>query len=148
MNNQFEKFQVTELKFKAIRILLDSGSTATEIAAYMGCGTTTVNRIRRCDTYEEYKQLMAAVAAGNRARNERKRAAVAAPVVPAVPVAPVPAPAPEPPKQVVEYRQSVTVQATHYMEMELKRHTELLTAISNKLAFIVEELAGPTKEAK
>ena len=33
------------------------------------------------------------------------------------------------------------------METELRRHTELLTQISNKLAAIIEDLYG-TKEAK
>lgn len=44
--------------------------------------------------------------------------------------------------QVVEHRQSIVVQANHYMMEELKKQTETLKLISNKLAFIVDELTG------
>jgi hypothetical protein len=46
----------------------------------------------------------------------------------------------EAPPQVVEHRQSVTVIANHYMMEQLQEQTRLLTLISNKLAFIVEQL--------
>lgn len=150
MSNQ-EKFQVTELRFKAIKILLESGSSTVDCAAYMGCGTTTIKRISMCETFADYKQLMAAVAIENKARKERQKAAAlastSAPVKPAVPAA---SPAPvqqEQPTQVIEHRQSVTIQATHYMESELKKQTELLTIISKKLAAIIDDLYG-VKEAK
>lgn len=157
MNNQTEKFHVTELRFKAIKILLESGSTAMDVARYMGCGTTTVKRISACDTFADYKALMAAVSIENKARKERQKAAAlavlaaqekpAAPVKPAVPATPPVPVQQEPPKQVVEYKQSVTIQATHYMENELKKQTELLTIISKKLAAIIDDLYG-VKEAK
>ena len=41
---------------------------------------------------------------------------------------------------VVEHHQSITVQATHYMETELRSQTELMKGISNKLAHIMETL--------
>ena len=40
----------------------------------------------------------------------------------------------------VVHEQSVTIQATHYMMEELRRTNELLTLISNKLAFVVDQL--------
>ena len=49
-----------------------------------------------------------------------------------------PAPAQQP--QVVEHRQTVTIQATHYMMQEMKRTNELLELISRKMAFIVDQL--------
>ena len=42
--------------------------------------------------------------------------------------------------QVVEHRQSVTIQATHYMMQEMKKTNELLELISRKLTFIVDQL--------
>ena len=52
---------------------------------------------------------------------------------------------PPAPVQVVEHRQTVTVQATWQMTQEMRKTNELLTLISNKLAAIVEDLYG-TKE--
>jgi hypothetical protein len=43
-----------------------------------------------------------------------------------------------------KHEQSVTVIANHYMAEQLQKQTELLTLISNKLAFIVDELCGTT----
>ena len=50
---------------------------------------------------------------------------------------------PDPPAQpqVVEHRQTVTIQATHYMMQEMKKTNELLELISRKLAFIVDQLS-------
>ena len=42
--------------------------------------------------------------------------------------------------QVVEHRQTVTIQATHYMMQEMKKTNELLELISRKLTFIVDQL--------
>ena len=53
---------------------------------------------------------------------------------------PLPLPQPPQPTQVIEHRQTVTVQATHYMMQEMKRTNELLELISRKMAFIVESL--------
>ena len=50
-----------------------------------------------------------------------------------------PTPAQQP--QVVEHRQTVTIQATHYMMQEMKRTNELLELISRKMAFIVDQLS-------
>ena len=43
--------------------------------------------------------------------------------------------------QVVEHRQTVTIQATHYMMQEMKRTNELLELISRKMAYIVDQLS-------
>ena len=43
-------------------------------------------------------------------------------------------------KEIVEHRQTIVVQASHYMLEEQKKTNELLTLISNKLSFIVDEL--------
>ena len=46
---------------------------------------------------------------------------------------------PEP--QVIEHRQTVTLVANQYLMEEVKQQTELLKLISNKLAYIVEQLS-------
>ena len=53
---------------------------------------------------------------------------------------PQPLPQQSQPTKVIEHRQTVTVQATHYMMQEMKRTNELLELISRKMAFIVESL--------
>lgn len=58
-----------------------------------------------------------------------------------------PVPAPQKPPEVKPV--SITVQATHYVESELRKTNELLTGISAKLAFIIDELCGvKTNDAK
>ena len=61
------------------------------------------------------------------------------PLTPQNPLVQQPAPAPQP--QVVEHRQTVTIQATHYMMQEMKRTNELLELISRKMAYIVDQLS-------
>lgn len=74
---------------------------------------------------------------------EVQKAAEAVGAVPAAALVP-PVPA-EPAVQVIEHRQSVTIQATHYMHELLKEQNDLLKGISAKLAFIVDELCGVKK---
>ena len=61
------------------------------------------------------------------------------PLTPQDPLVQQPAPAQQP--QVVEHRQTVTIQATHYMMQEMKRTNELLELISRKMAYIVDQLS-------
>ena len=42
----------------------------------------------------------------------------------------------------MEHRQSVTVQTTYYVSQKLDKLVELMTGISAKLAFVVDELTG------
>lgn len=56
------------------------------------------------------------------------------------PVFQAPQPQSPQPTQVIEHRQTVTVQATHYMMQEMKKTNELLDLISRKLTFIVDSL--------
>ena len=126
---------VTEKVFKAAKILLESGASNKEVAEYLDISATTVSRIRNAETYEEYKNILnawqrarAAAFREKNAKNEEK-ANYASPQA-----------------QVVEHRQSVTIQATHYMMTEMQKTNELLTAISAKLAFIVDELCGTARK--
>lgn len=118
---------ITEKTFKAAKILIASGAKNKEVAEYLGISPTTVTRIKQSETYEEFKSVkkanayMAKKAAEAKAAEKKEEE--------------------KPVTQVVEHRQTVTVQATHYMMEEMKAQTELLKTISAKLAFIVEQLA-------
>lgn len=141
------KSKVTEGKYKSVKILLASGATHKECAESMSLSAFTIGLINRSESYEEYKNqayLHSSYArkkmkkeAEEKAREveEKARKEAAAPVV-----TEERSEKQEQPSQVVEYRQNVTIQATHYMMEEMRKTNELLTFISNKLAFIVEEL--------
>jgi len=140
--------KVTESKFKAVKILLASGSTHKECAESMGLSVCTVGVIKRSETYEEYKNITYMTSGYYRKKMMKEAEAIKEaeeePVEEVVSDAPASSETKQEeiglPAQVVEYRQNVTIQATHYMMEELRKTNELLTLISNKLAFIVEEL--------
>jgi len=138
--------------FDCIKILLNGKASYTEIQDFTNVGRTTISRIAHCENWEDYQQQMAAMrvawhankynankaakkaaeqAAADRAREEKEKAAkAAAEAVKAVPAASLVPPS----------GQMVTVPYRVY-EMMTKQ-IELLTGISNKLAFIVDELTG------
>ena len=129
--------KMTPSKFKAIKIMLNGGATARECAEYMECSTGTVSTVRASETFEEYINNL-------HARHDKEKPKKK-PEKPQTAPAPVKEPEPAPqqtPVQIVEHRQTVTIQATHYMMQELQRTNEYLKLISNKLAFIVDELCG------
>lgn len=138
--------KVTEKKFKAIKILLESGETQGNIAESMGVSACTVGFIKKAESFEDYKHLVYVTSPAYR---RKKKAELKAKEEQARKEAEESAKQEESPKeeqkaepqvQVVEHRQTVTIQATHYMMEEMKKTNELLTLISNKLAFIVDEL--------
>ena len=121
--------KLTESKYNAIKILLKGGASIKEAAEYMQVGEATISRVKQAETWDEYLQQTAARALAAREYKEKKTAATSKP-------APAPEPAPAP--KVVQ--QTVTIQATHYMMEELRKTNELLTLISNKLSYIVDQL--------
>lgn len=143
-NNQRKRSIIDEKKFKAVKMLLKSGTEWKEVADYLDIGVSTVGRINAAETFEEYKNMLAAMAM------RRKT--------------PAPAPAPEPvpaPAPVVQIQPAPQIQDEKYpggtisanyrinkMYEMMKEQTEYLKLISNKLAFIVDELTGvkPAKE--
>ena len=137
--------KMTQNKFNAIKTLLKGGATYEECAKYMLCGTSVIYKIKIADTWEDYLQQNAARAiAEKKAKEQRKLKAAAAksdekPVE--QPVQQVAQAVEQVKAQVVEHRQNVTIVANQYMAEQLKLQTELLTIISNKLAYIVEQLS-------
>jgi hypothetical protein len=131
--------KLTEGQFKAIKTLLRGGATQKEAAEYMQVSTNTAFWVDKAETFEEYQHMNAEKhlahkrVAAIKAKEAEKTAAQATPAQTAAP-------------QVVEYRQNVTIQATHYMMQKLEETNSLLKLISNKLAFIVDELCGTGKK--
>lgn len=132
--------KVTESLFLAIKSLLNAGATYPEVKKYYGVSDNTCKFIKRSENFKEYKQVIAAIAIRN-AENRKVRKVTNTVEKPEAP-APVEKPeTPAPTQQVVRHEQSITIQATHYMMQELQETNKLLKDISNKLAFIVEQLA-------
>ena len=151
----YKTSKVTESVFNAIRTLLKGGANLEECSEYMKVSTSTVSLIKKSETYEEYKSNCYLTSAAYRKRmaamkakeeqekkklieENKKKAEKIAKEVGAVPASEMVKQ--NQPVQVVEHRQTIQITATHYMMEELKKANELLTLISNKLAFVVDEL--------
>lgn len=132
--------KVTKEKFSAVKYLLESGCPKTECSKYMKLSAWTIRLIASVETYEEYQQVMAE----RNLKQKRYYAATKASKTESTGNNEVDEPAIKP----QETKQTVIVQASHYMLEEQKKTNELLTSISNKLAFIVEELTGTRSEEK
>ena len=147
------KTKLNEKTFRAVKLMTAGGANIAEIAECFAISSSTVSRIRTSESYEDYCSLRAAeYDQRKQERAEKNRKAVPQLQQPVQPqtygasqtqqsqayAAPQPAQLPQP--QVVEHRQSVTIQATHYMMQEMKKTNELLELISRKLTFIVDQL--------
>ena len=128
-----KKVKVTSGVFNAIKLMLKGGAAVKECSEFMNISTRTVSMIKVAETYEEYKNMI--FVKNNKRRWPTKKTEPEEKKQEFSPVQ-------DQPVQVVEHRQSVTIQATHYMMEEMKKTNELLTTISAKLAFIVDELTG------
>ena len=120
--------KVNEKIFNAVKAMTASGTSIEDIAEVAQIAPATVSRIRKALDLEDYLDTLARQSTKNYERAKAQRADNA--------------PKEEPQEIVKEVRHSVTVQASHYMEEQQRKTNELLTAISAKLAFIVEELCG------
>ena len=135
--------KVTRSLYDAAKLLLENGATHLEVAKYLKISKDVVGFIKKAETYEEYQTIMYEYSLKQRTRVAKR----------AIEAKKQDEPKAEPQKvepetkQVVEYRQNVTIQATHYMQKELEKTNELLTIISNKLAFIVSDLYGVKTDA-
>ena len=121
--------------FDAVKTVLKCGGSVTEVSKFMKLSWDVVKMIDSSETLEEYRQTMYA---RNQKKLEQKQ--VAAIKAKEKEKESVP--------QIVETRQTVQITATHYMAEEMRKTNELLKLISNKLAFIVDELCGVKTDAK
>jgi hypothetical protein len=123
-------------KFRAIKLLLDAGSTYREAAEYMEISLSTVGRIAATDTYEEYKQLTrSSYYAIKKAAEAKKK-----------PAEPEKAEQPEPEQGIKTTGGTLSnsYQINRMYEM-MKQMTETMVLISNKLGYIVDDLCGIPK---
>ena len=116
-----------EEKYNNIKMMLSTGVFKNkQIAEIMGVSESTISRCSVTENFDDYinykkkrverhKELHP----GKEQKPEEER---------------------KEPKEIVEHRQTIVVQASHYMLEEQKKTNELLTLISNKLSFIVDEL--------
>ena len=131
---------VDKRMFDCVKQLLKAGSTWPEIEEYLGIGSTTISRIARSESWQDYLDQLAAISLKARQTKAKKAAEKKQ-------TEQEKQPEENAGSQVVEHRQSVTVQTTYYVSQKLDTMTELLKGISAKLAFIVEELCPTKKEA-
>lgn len=114
------KVIITQQVFNAVKTLLAGGATRAEAAEYMNISKATVNRIDNAETLEEYKAITyASMAPTYYAKKGAKKE--------------------EPPQE-----QKPNLLAGNYTLNRLyelmKEQNELLKGISNKIAFVVDEL--------
>lgn len=133
---------ITAEIFACVKILISNGATRSEAAKYMKIGLATVDRIISAETYEEYKNILAAMNAKYHETYREKRLAKKEEPVQEEKPEPVKEEKQEPAPQVVEHRQSVTVQTTYYVNQKLDKIEEVLKSISAKLACIIDDLYG------
>lgn len=125
-----ERKRITENIYNAVKMILKGGATAQETAKAMGISTNSVYRINKCGTYEEYVNLAhmngsARYREGTKQETEQKTEQKAEAIA-------------EPVKQ-----QGGTLSAGYQLNRiydALKEQNEILRSLSNKVAFIVDEL--------
>lgn len=122
--------KITIGMYNAVKRLQADGATVKEVMEYFNLSDSTVRRCFNAETFNEYENETAARARQLRASAAKKQND--------------PVPVPMQQEVIHKHEQSVTVIANHYMAEQLQKQTELLTLISNKLAFIVDELCGTT----
>jgi len=123
--------KVTPQIFDTVKTLLNSGVPVSQICDMLKLSNGAIYTIKACDDLQEYKDYYKA----SNDRSVRKKQKTSEQK----------GSKPEPAQQVVEHRQTVTIQATHYMMEEMRKTNELLETISNKLAYIVDDLYGVKK---
>ena len=148
MPNQgsYIKGKVTQRVFDAAKVLLESETPIAEVAHYLKLSINVIRVINNSETYDEYKAAM--YERSSSARKRRAAAAIAANEK-AAEAKQAPETKPEekkecvqPATQVVEHRQSVTVQATHFMETKLDILIEQMKLLNAKVGAIIDDLYG------
>ena len=125
--------KITKEIYECAKTLFKGGATTQEVANYLKIGISTAGRIKKSETLEEYKQIQALMVA-NWKGNKKKKAEQKAD----------PKPEQKPETKPEEKPQTFNVSGQYTMNRMtelLKEQNEMLKIISNKLAFIVEQLA-------
>ena len=134
--------KLTKREFDAVKVLLEGKASCAECAKYFKLSTATIHRIRSADNWDDYLQMLAAMALSQRERYEkRKEATRKNEQVCEQPTEPEEI-KPEPQKIVpVPGQQLMNNYQINRLLEEMKMQNEHLKSISAKLAFIVESLA-------
>ena len=145
--------KMTEAKYNAIKLILQGGASYAEAAKYMQVSEVTVGRIKGSESFAEYSNMMAAQTLEWKKRRAAERAAKAAEKPQEKPHGVDPGkvvPQVQEVRQAVQAQEithTVQVQATRFMEEQMRQQTELLKQISNKLAVIIDDLYGTGAKA-
>ena len=143
MANVKGNVKVTESVFKAVKILLKSGESRKACAEYMGISLHSVERIDRAEDYEDmrnqinayyYSRKMAAKKAEEDKKAEEAKKAEEKKLPPQS--SPI----------VLPQHKPINGEDSYQLVRLMKEQNELLKIISNKMAFIVDELCGPVKK--
>ena len=138
--------KVTESVFKAVKILLKSGESRKACAEYMGISLHSVERIDRAEDYEDMRnQVNAYYYRRKKQAEEAKRAEEAKKEEEAKKAEEKKLPPQSSPIVLPQHR-PINGEDSYQLVRLMKEQNELLKLISNKMAFIVDELCGPVKK--
>ena len=135
--------RVTQKIFDCVKTLIDCGTPKKEIASYLKVSYSTVVRISQAETLTEYHNTVASVRRACYAKQSAK--ATKADVTPAATKKDVPYPSPSVETAVPTTPEPVKPAVTQVtvpwsVQQLLMEQNKLLTLISDKLAYIVQEL--------
>lgn len=118
--------KVDEKMFRVVKLMLKDGETISGCADYFNLSHFTVSKIKAAEDFTEYKSILAAYGAKKTAAKKAKEVTAVEPIKEA--------------PAVVEHKQSITVQATHFMEQNQRKQIEALELISRKLTALLEAM--------
>ena len=136
--------KVTEEIFDTVKFMVKGGASISKCSKTLGLCPATISYIKRAKTFEEYRQIVQETNLKKIAKRKGLTAEKPEPqtveehkeeIKEEVTATP----------QTIEYH--VTLVANQYMAEQLKKQTELLTLINNKLTLIAEDL-GCFREEK
>lgn len=154
------KAHITLNMFTSVKTLIQAGAKDAEIEKFLHVSRSTVARIKRAETFEEYKQIQAAYMIAKRKKEQERKERQEQealkkaeeqkeepkPEAPAPAPAPVPVPAPQNQSaanyqilQLTRIIDSQNAKLNTVIEI-MRKQSELLTTISAKIAFVVDEL--------
>ena len=120
------KPKVTEELFQTVKCMLKGGATLAKCGEATGLSVPSISFIKNTDTLEKYREAVL--------QSKRKRKNAGEETVQKEEAKETPVP------QVVEHHQTITLIANQYIADQMKKQTELLTLINNKLTLIAEDL--------
>lgn len=120
------KTRITPDIYNTVKLMLNGGATEEDVSKFKRFSSETLRRIKKTKDYSDYVELLKVY---NRKQNERANKT----------------------EQVSfltdDKQKGGTLSANYQINQiveELKRQNDILTLLSNKVAFIVEELTGKT----